>query len=275
MLSPDNTRLAVSRTRDIWIVELARGVSHRLTFDAARDRSPAWFPDSSRIAFMSDRDGMQGIYQVAASQPGQEQLLLKTTLALAPTALSRDGRFLLAYTTFGVAAPNDIWLISLGDSPSARRALPLVQAPFNERGARLSPDGRFFSYTSNETGQDEAYVRPFDGDSPSVNSGQVLVSKNGGTSPKWRGDGKELFYQLLDGTIVSVDVTTTPEFRVRSNPKPLFKPPMRATYWDVTSDGQRFMIPVSTSESIGEPYKVILNWTATLRKRSPPPASPR
>jgi eukaryotic-like serine/threonine-protein kinase len=137
---------------------------------------------------------------------------------------------------------------------------------------RFSPDNRWFAYTSNKSGKDEAYVRAFDptfvpGSGNPTPGGEFIVSKGGGISPHWRADGKEMFYLAPDGSVMSVDVTTSPEFKA-GVPKPLFKGPPGVIYWDVSSDGKRFLMPVAGGgNSISPaPYKVVLNWTSTLKK---------
>jgi eukaryotic-like serine/threonine-protein kinase len=155
--------------------------------------------------------------------------------------------------------------VPLTGSPAERKGIPIVAGPFNERGPRFSPDGHWFSYTSNETGKDEAYVRPFDPASGKAGEGQFMISKDGGASPKWRGDGKEMFYLASDGTIMSAEITTTPVFKA-GTPKRLFKGPPGLVYWDTTADGKRFLIPVAQNANAPAPYRVVLNWTSTLKK---------
>jgi dipeptidyl aminopeptidase/acylaminoacyl peptidase len=284
-LSPDNTKLAFARTvqrnMDVWVYEFARGVTTRLTSDPAQDISPVWNADGSRIAFLSTRSP-SGIYQRASNGAGQEELLLKfdPNGRMNPSAQgwSRDGRFLLLYSTppGGTVGPEmDLWILPLAGAvsgPGDRKAVPLLRTEFAERGARFSPDGRWFSYTSNKSGKDEAYVRAFDpafvpGSGNPTPGGEFIVSKDGGASPHWRGDGKEIFYLAPDGGVMSVDVTTSPEFKA-AVPKLLFKVPPGVVFWDVANDGKRFLIPVAGGAVSGTPapYKVVLNWTSTLKK---------
>jgi Tol biopolymer transport system component len=267
-LSPDATRVAMAHAQsgntDVWIYEFARGVSTRFTFDPASDTGPVWSPDGSRIAFSSNRGGKWAFYQKAANGAGAEELLFTPEGSgnSQPSEWSRDGRFLLFYVG---GLNSDSFAVPLTGSPADRKAIPIVAGQFNERGARMSPDGRWFSYTSNETGKDEAYVRPFDPASGKSAGGQFMISKNGGTSPHWRGDGREMYYQSPDGTIVSVDITTTPVFQAGA-PTPLFKGPAGVIFWDVTADGKRFLIPVPQNANSPTPYRVVLNWTSTLKK---------
>jgi Tol biopolymer transport system component len=267
-LSPDETRVAVARRDaqssniDIWVFELARGANNRFTFDPAPDLSAIWSPDGSKIAFFSARPAAPGIYQKSSNGAGSEELLFKSAEPLYPASWSSDGRFLV-YSTL---VPFSVGVIPLAGDPAGRKAVTLVKSEFMERGARFSPDDRYLSYTSNETGKDEAYVRPFDAASVSANGGKWMISTNGGQSPHWRGDGKEMFYKALDGTMMSVSVTTSPVFHADA-PKPLFKGPATGfVYWDNTADGKRFLVPVPGGAASSAPYKVVLNWTSTLKK---------
>jgi Tol biopolymer transport system component len=286
-LSPDNTKLAFSRgvqgNTDVWVYEFARGVTTRLTSNPALDFSPVWSADGSRIVFFSARNP-PGLYQRASNGAGVEDLFFKEepNLILLPGggAWSRDGRFMALYSVpagaaGGIGPETDLWLVPLGGAasgPGDRKAVPLLRTEFAERGARFSPDGRWFTYTSNKSGKDEAYVRAFDpafvpGSGNPSPGGEFLISKDGGASPHWRGDGKEMYYLAPDGGVMSVDITTSPEFKA-AVPKLLFKGPPRVVFWDVSNDGKRFLIPVAggTVSGAPAPYKVVLNWTSTLKK---------
>jgi serine/threonine protein kinase len=283
-LSPDNTRLAFDRSppggsADIWVYEFARGVTTRLTSDPATDLSPVWSADGSHIAFVSLRR-QRGIYVRASNGAGSEELLMKedSSQEVIPSGggWSRDGRFLLLYSvplTGGIGPETDLWVLPMTAAGSGdRKAVPLLRTEFAERGARFSPDNRWFAYTSNKSGKDEAYVRAFDptfvpGSGNPSPGGEFIVSKGGGISPHWRVDGKEMFYLAPDGSVMSVDVSIGPEFRA-GVPKPLFKGPPGVIFWDVSSDGKRFLMPVAgDGNSISPaPYKVVLNWTSTLKK---------
>jgi Tol biopolymer transport system component len=251
---------------DIWLFEFARGVSTRFTFDPAVDYSPAWSADGSRIVFASNRGGTWAFYQKAANGAGAEEPFFTPDVEnrATPWQISRDGRF-LTYSASRGGINFDSFVVPMEGTPAERKGTPIVAGQFNERGTRFSPDGRWFSYTSNESGKDEAYVRPFDPGSGKAGEGQFMVSKDGGASPKWRGDGKEMFYLSPGGTIMSVDITTTPVFTA-GTPKALFKGPQGVIFWDIARDGQRFLMPVPQDANAPAPYRVILNWTSTLGK---------
>ena len=264
-LSPDGKRLAVSRIdpqsgdTDIWLYEFARSVSTRFTFDPGVDQNPVWSPDGSKIVFSATRGGTWGIYQKVSNLVGGEELLYKSGETITyPTSWSRDGRFVLFQTGgAGVSA-----LPMEGD----HKPITLLPSEYNQRGARFSPDGRFYSYLSSESGKDEVYVRSFDPSAPSSSSGgKWMVSKDGGSGAHWRADGKEILYMAPDQTVMAVEVSTGPVFQ-SGVPKPLFKSPSASIFWESSADGQRFLIPAVVGANAATPYTVILNWTSLLPK---------
>ncbi len=196
-LSPDGSRLALGirdpavQTRDIWVFDLARGTSTKLTFDPKDDFNPVWSPDGSRIAFSSDRRGARNLYIKSASGTGDEELLLESDRNKNAEDWSRDGRW-LAYNEAAPGAGNDIWTLSL----DTRQPRPFLQTRFNEDEASFSPDGKWIAYRSAESGRSEVYVQPFAEEAPGA-AGKWVVSNAGGLEPQWRGDGKELFYTSL------------------------------------------------------------------------------
>jgi eukaryotic-like serine/threonine-protein kinase len=268
-LSPDGKRVAFART-DIWLYEFARGVTSRFTFGPGRAVFPVWSPDGSRIAFAWERGGVWGIYQKASNLAGGEDLLYKSGARAAElTSWSADGRFLLYAGSGG--SPDAIWMLPTRPEASSGTSNPQPQVLVSESrlwGGLLSPDGRYFAYVSGSSGKDEVYVRPFDGSSSGTRppEGISLVSKDGGGAPKWRGDGKEIFYRGSGGNVMSVEVSTTPVFQA-GVPKPLFKDPGGSFWkWDVTADGQRFLFAAPVGENSAAPYTVVLNWQAALKR---------
>jgi Tol biopolymer transport system component len=267
-LSPDGKRAAVSKksgaAANIWMLDLARGGSARFTFDAAAESDPVWSPDGSRIIFSSNRDGPYNLYQKPSSGEKDEDVLLKSSEAKYATSWSRDGSFLL-YTVVSPKTKHDIWVLPMqGD----RKPFPFLITQFDEAQAHFSPDGHWVAYTSDESGQSEVYVRPFSINStgtPVEASGKWQIS-NGGMYPAWRRDGRELYYRSRDGGLMAVAIATTPTFRA-GTPQPLgtlLRGSWRDIAWDSTADGRRFLAPAGKSGS--EPYTVVLNWQAGLKK---------
>lgn len=259
-LSPDEKRVAVFRadppaiTNDIWLIELARGVESRLTSDPSSEASPVWSPDGSRIAFTSNREGRANLYQKLSSGAGEVEELFKSGENKVMMDWSADGRFML-FRSFGEKTRMDIWVLpTFGD----RKPYPLLQSEFNEIWARFSPDGRWVAYVSNETGMNEVYVQEFQG-----SGGKWRVSTGGGSFPSWRRDGKELFY-ISGGKLMAVDVKVVGSNFEAGVPRLLFGIP-RSVGFEVSGDGQRFLIPVPVEETSPTPITVVLNWTADLK----------
>jgi eukaryotic-like serine/threonine-protein kinase len=264
-LSPDGTRVALSKrsgqASNVWLLDLSRDTSTRFTFGSARDLSPAWSPDGSRIIFSSGND----LYQKPVNGVQDAELLLKVGELVYSESWSRDGRFLL-YVVFDPKTQYDIWVLPLqGD----KKPVPFLVTEFHEGTARFSPDGHWVAYMSDESGHFEVYVRSF-----AINAagtvveagGKWQISNGSGAQPHWRGDGRELYYLAQDGQVMAVDTATTPEFRP-GKPHPLgfsVGPPIDAR-WDCTADGRRFLVAASKS-SKPEPYTVVLNWQAGLKK---------
>ena len=278
-LSTDGHYLAAHRHDgtggDLWVTDVVRGTTSRLTFDPLQDNSsPAWSPDGSQIAFASRRNGKWGLYRKAATGAGTEERLLESDTAYLPQSWSPDGRAIVAAqldTKLGV----DLWMLPVSTSNAAdTKPVPLLRTPFNEDFGQISSDGKWLAYMSNETGRAEVYVQPFP-----TGSGKWQVSTNGGTFPRWRRDGRELFYmdRTSAGKMLAVDVNGTASVFVAGSPKELFDSGYlnlghTAPYlpFAVSADGQRFLIPraegLSTADAISSPIAVVLNWDAGLKK---------
>jgi eukaryotic-like serine/threonine-protein kinase len=263
-LAPDGIRSAVARvdqqsaSRDIWIVDFGRNTSTRFTFSGAANGYPIWSPDGTRVVFSSNKDGAYNLYLKLASMVKDEELLLKSSEVKTPTGWSSDGKFLL-YTVADPKRKSDLWILPLeGD----RKPVSLIATPFNESEGRFATDDRFIAYVSDESGHSEVYVREFR--STSVGA-KLLVSKNGGTNPRWRADGKALFYSAPDGTVMRVEVNAGKTFQA-GVPQPLFKLPPGATTFDMTGDGKRFFSGVPVEQGAQAPFTVVLNWQADLKK---------
>ena len=271
-ISPDGTRLAANRSEpgalsDIWVADLVQGAETRLTTDPAGDVTPVWSPDGKRIAFSSNREGTDNLYVRDADGAGRDELLLKTGERKYPEDWSRDEKLLLFRVSTGKGS--DIWVLPMEAGQSGqggeRKPVPYLRTDASEGAARFSPDGRFVAYTSNESGSIEVYVRPFDPASPEASgtgSGKVRVSPNGGGTPRWELNGKELVYATPDRKRWSVDVTTTPTLRV-GTPRLVREFPSRGNA-ATTPDGQLVLIGVPVGEQ--QPSAtVVLNWQAGLK----------
>jgi eukaryotic-like serine/threonine-protein kinase len=273
-LSPDGTRLAATRIDPkvaggeggIWLLDLIRGVSTRFTFDISPDSAPVWSPDGRRVAFAAFRGG-NGIYQKATNGSGSEQELVRATGDQFPDDWSRDGRFLL-YTHVDPRTHADLWVLPLaGDGTPSGTATPFANTEFSEEQGRFSPDARWVAYASDESGRSEIYIQPFP--APPNGGSKMPISRDGGSEPRWRRDGKELFYFSPDGKLMAADVTEGTTFKA-SVPRILFQVPVaqiahnavstQVFGWDVAPDGKRFLIDTATTST--EPVTVVLHWTS-------------
>jgi hypothetical protein len=167
-LSPDGGRAAATRVGevgnvDVFVVDLAKSLFTRFTFDKAWDASPVWSPDGTRIVFSSEREGVRNLYIKAANQSANEEVLLKSAERKDATDWSRDGRFLL-YTVRDPKTLADIWVLPMpGANTKSEEAKPIkfLATQFIEDLAQFSPDGRYVAYQSNQSGRNEVYVRSF------------------------------------------------------------------------------------------------------------------
>jgi Tol biopolymer transport system component len=265
-ISPNGRQAAImvspTPSPDLWVIEFARAIATRVTFNPAADTSPVWSPDGARLAFRSNRANPGDIYEKDLNGTSEETMLVGSPVADAPTGWSPDARFLL-FSRFTATNATDIWALPAKD----KQPLPLLETPFSEQGGRISPDGRWLAYVSNESGEDEVYLRPFiitpDG-KPAVGP-KWRVSTNGGALPRWRGDGKELFYRDRSGAIAAVDVIPQGAQVETSVPRRLFMPTLGTATFDVAADGRRFLLStlVSMQTISPDPVTVVLNWNVT------------
>jgi len=264
-LSPDGRRVAVEVGAQTWIYDIERDTLTRFTFEGTQNDSPAWTPDGRRIAFRSNRDGIQNIYWQMADGSGGTERLTTSQQNQIPGVWSSDGQLL----AFHAAAPmtlRDIWVLRLSD----RKAEPFLQTPANEGAPRFSPNGRWLSYASNESGQPEVYVQPYPGP-----GGKWQISTDGGTEPVWNRNGRELFYRS-GNRMMAVSVTTETGFAV-GKPTMLFEGayvtvpfPLIAAAYDVSPDGQRFLvIKEEPTGAAPAQINVVLNWHEELKRLVP------
>ena len=270
-LSPDGTEVALdSRDEEngLWTWDFARGALQPLTVRPGRERGPVWNHDGTRIAYNGGIDGNEGIDWQAADGSGTAERL--TEGPHAPTAFTPDGAQLLFFQPSN-APPHDIGMVSLDGE---RRVELLLEGPYNERNAEISPDGNWLAYESDESGQSEIYVRPF----PDVSASREQVSTDGGTRPLWSGDGRELFYWVEPSTIMAVSVDAGTDFTAGrpdvavqgSFPTAVFV----GRHYDVSRDGDRFLLITEASDPEAEEpapaqITVVLNWTQELLERVP------
>ena len=269
-ISPDGRRVAVARTvernTDVWLMETTRGVPSRFTFEAPMNVNPVWSPDGSRIAFGAIRGGISNLYQKASGGAGGDEVLLESSLNKFPLSWSPDGRFLL-FVQLNPETGSDLCVLPLAGE---KRPFPLANTVFDEDNGQFSPDGRWVAYQSNESGKNEIYVQSF----PDPGS-KLLVSTGGGIAPRWRPDGKELFYIAPDSTLMAVPMQSTGEVLKPGVPAALFQTRIalggtsvrQKHQYAVAPKGRRFLINASTSEPTASPIVVVTNWSRSLKKK--------
>jgi Tol biopolymer transport system component len=245
------------RSRDIWILDLARGVRRRFTFDPGEERTAVWSPDGTRIVYNAQRKGVErDLFSKVSNGSGGEATVLADGLSKDPMDLSPDGRFLLYRVS--TKNRNDIWVQPL-DGTSPPHAF--LESEHDENYGRFSPDGRWIAYTGDESGRPQVYVVPFPGP-----GGKWQVSAAGGSYPRWRGDGRELFFLSPDGKIVSVVVDGTGAAFRSDAPRVLFTAPVapqQGYQYAVTRDGKRFLLNTAVPAPVA--VTVVSDWTQALK----------
>jgi eukaryotic-like serine/threonine-protein kinase len=272
-LSPDEKTLAVERVdpntqdEDIWLIDMGRNLPSRFTSNPNNiSFLPVWSPNGDRIVFARARGAPPNLYQKVSSG-GSDELLLKSNLNSQPTDWSHDGEFVV-YASLDAKSQWDLWYLPMRGPQEDRHPVPFLQTEFNEHLGRLSPDGRWLAYVSDESGTNEVYVRRF----PNADD-KTRISLDGGNEPRWDGLGRELFYLAPDARLMAVPVTLGSHaqiglavalFKIRSGP-------IRNSGFDVnytvTRNGQRFLASTLTEGAEATSTTIVLNWTATLGRR--------
>ena len=268
-LSPDGNRLAIavndarSGGADVWVYDLATGLpTSRTTSDPSNDANAVWSPDSNSFAFNSDREGppdlfVQGVYGGAVPKR-----ILEARGVQYARDWSSDGQFVL-YSQVSRTTGADLWALPLAGD---RKPFPVAETRFDETAGKFSPDGRWLAFVSDESGRPEVYVEPF----PSRDE-HLRISNLGGGDPRWRADGTELFYRAADDTLTAVPLNLGTK-RI-GKPVALFRLPgtVRNDYnhgiYDVSPDGERFLVQSPTEVALTSPFMIVVNWQAGLLTR--------
>lgn len=261
-LSPNGEQLAVIEGGDVWIYSVARGTSTRLTFTEDNNYL-AWTPDGKRVVFSSARSGAVNLFWKSVDGSDDAVQLTTGEAEQHVDSISPDGRTVSFHEHVGPST--DLWVLPLEDEGEPR---PYLQTPFNERASSFSPDGRWLAYVSDESGRHEVYAQPFPGP-----GGKSKISTNGGRSPLWHQNGRELFYRGADSEMMVVEITTTERGLEVGTPRLLFQKsrdrsgPLR--HYDVTPDGERFVIVLPDEASTPTRLNVVLNWFGELKRLVP------
>ena len=267
-LSPDETLVAITigdtetGAGDIWIYDLERDIRSRFSFDPSEDVTPIWSPDGNRLVWASSRVADFDLFVKDVEGAGNDAQLLVEDEVDIPLSISPDGRY-LAYGKGiggGVNGSNLRILPLQGDG----EPFDLAATEFNEWGAQFSPDGRWVAYQSDESGRFEVYVTPF----PKPGR-KWQVSTDGGSQPRWRDDGRELYYLTPAAKLMAAAVDTTgPGFKIGELEELFDTPrmPVQSFTYDVTTDGERFLMN-TVGDSAFEPITLVVNWTAEVEGR--------
>lgn len=261
--SPDRKKIAVSWDDDVWIYDVARGLRSRFTYTPGVDTNPVWLPDGSSIAFCSNRNGIYSIYRKSLELTSGEELLYSDPIDTLTDSWSPDGKFLMVHQRDPKNLEDLAVLPVTSNTGAALKLSPFVKTPFRELHGRFSPDGRWVAYVSNESQRTEIYVAPFPGP-----GGKQQISASGGTQPRWRGDGKEIYYAAHDGTLTAAEVSIKGNAIEVGAVRSLGIPVVRGRGWlyDVTADGQRFLVAVPTQQKSTGLLTLVYNWLMLLKK---------
>jgi hypothetical protein len=261
-LSFDGRQAAIDRfdlTPGIWLLDAVRGTETRATSGGIYESTPVWSPDARAFVFAAARDTPPNLYLKRTGTGDQEERLFRNILQSFPQSWSPDGRFIAYVTVDPKTDSSDIWIVPVSGD---RKPTPFLQTKSDEGHARISPNGRWMAYSSNESGTMGVYVTRFP-----EREGQWTVSTTGGNFPVWRRDGRELFYRAADGVLMAVPVAPGSEFTPGA-PIPLFRPQAAigalglGTFYDVAPDG-RFLVNIFL-ERTSPPATVVLNWRAGI-----------
>jgi eukaryotic-like serine/threonine-protein kinase len=268
-LSPDERQVAANifdpakDVGEIWIYDATSGGGTKLVFGAGHNGFPVWAPDGSRVFFTSDRKKAKFLPDlwVKPLDGSGETPFFELPDNLTPFDWSRDGRFLaIGKIPLRGKRNNELWVLRAGD---LEHQIPFATDAANQVAARFSPDGKWIAYASDESGAYEIYVKPFPGP-----GGGRRISTSGGTEPRWRGDGREIFYASPDNKIMAIPIEFAPTFRAGA-PQALFpiRPSQFGSIFEVSADGRRFLVNSLPENSGSAPLELLLDWPRLLERK--------
>ena len=259
--SPDGKKLVLRKIGthcQLWLYDIERGTLSLLTMEGD-NHDPLWTADGRYIAFHRAEYGTTSLFWQRADGSQNAQLLAKSN-GFNPQLSSFGNKSLLVFNEDTPNTGTDVMLLSMDGK---KTITPLLQEKYNESRACVSPNGRWLAYTSDESGDDEVYLRPFQGSGP-----KILVSKGGGTDALWAPDGKSLYYRVKN-KMMRVPVTYQPEFSI-DVPEELFEDNFysgQSHNFDISPDGKRFvMIYNKLNTANVQNYRLVLNWFDELQR---------
>ncbi len=269
-ISPDGTRGVAAKvgkdgkSNDLWLVD-HDGNAVQFTSGPAFKGSPVWSPDGSRIAYYSNAQGNYDIVVSPSNAGAKVESLYKSAEAKYPTDWSRDGKYLFFGVMMDGTKSDDVWGLALAD----RHAGPILDTIYAEGYATLSPDGKWLAFQSDQMGRNNVYVEPFDGITRGTKRRYTISTDDGGAVPRWRADGKELFYTTSTGRMMAVAVHTQGAEFENGAPQLLFQTrtiPNTYNLFDVAPDGQLFLMNLPLEWPGSSPITVVTNWTEKLKE---------
>jgi len=268
-LSPDGKKLACyiydfqSHNADIWIQDLSRGLKTRFTFTPTFETYSVWSPNGREIVYSANSAGKYDLYRKSADGAGTEEALLRNSENKFVVDWSSDGKFILYTSAENAKGQTDLWILPMSGD---KKPFPFLKTEFNEKDARFSPDSKWVAYASDESGKDEIYVRSF----PEGGS-KRQVSVDGGDSPRWRRDGKELYYFSLDNKMMAADISYREGAMEIEHVRPLFELPAIVAQpyadYDVFPDGKKFLVNVPFESQNSTPLTLVVNWETEVQKK--------
>jgi len=268
-ISPNGERVALDITdpnapRDIWVMDVARAVLSRVTLEMTDDWNPAWSADGNRLVFASAGGTGTHIHTKSYTGAGSEDLVFESNDNEIPVDWSPNGRY-IPFSRQKKGGGVDLWVLDTTE----KKASPFIESRFDKAQSKISPDGRFIAYTTNDSGMYQIVVQSF----PDPTGGKWQITSQGGIEPKWRRDGRELYYLALDGKLMAVSIKGEKEIGA-GTPMALFDTPLtiqrgqlpRTHRYDVAPDG-RFLLAVPKATAAAPPIVAVMNWTAGLEKK--------
>jgi Tol biopolymer transport system component len=253
---------------DLWICEIGRNAASRFTYEPGVEAQPTWSPDGRRIVWGNAQKATPKLWWKALGETGGGEAISPGPFQF-PTDWSKDGRFIL-FQTSGTDVRSELWVLAVDQ----RKPLPLIQTQFSNSAGAFSPDGKWTAFVSDDSGRSEIYVQAFQGEgTPKVYGERYLISRGGGFGPRWRGDGRELYFISADNRLMSVSVKGGSVFHsgepaaLFRMPSPMYLLPTQSTGFDVFPDGQRFIVAITDPVDV-RPLTMIVNWQAGLSRQT-------
>jgi Tol biopolymer transport system component len=255
-LSPDGEKVAAdagAANDDIWVYQLKKGILTRLTFGGGNNDWPIWSPDGAYVVYASEKGKNLNLFRKRWDGSSPEERLTTNHVSQSATSFSPDGKFL----TF--TQGTDIWVLPMD---GARTPFPFVESSAHKDNAKISPDGKWMAYTSDESGKNEVYVVPFP-----KREGKWQISSGGGSLPQWSPDGKELYF-VGGSSIMTVGVTTGASFNYSAQREVCSGLANATGFFGLTPDGKRFVVGVSTTGQYTLNHiSVVTNWFDELQSK--------